>query len=92
MDPSSVVVEHENDDRAAAREVKRLIKQAAFFLVLWLFGIGSVIAVLNGVKARKVVLQSNGRIEGIVGAWVCIVIGLIEIATWIKFVATGSFD
>lgn len=67
----SIPIEHQAADWAGAREVRRLIKQAAFFLIMWLFGIG--------------------RIQGGVGAWVCIVLGLAEIAIWIKFVATGSF-
>jgi hypothetical protein len=75
----STRIEPQDQDRAAAREVKRLTKQAAFFLIFWLFGIGSLVAVLNGLKARKLVLRSNGRIQGIVGAWVCIIIGLLEL-------------
>jgi hypothetical protein len=76
-------------DRTAAREVRRLIKQAMFFLVLWLFGIGSLIAIRNGLKARKLIDASDGRIHGIVGAWVCILIGLVEVGIWINFIATG---
>jgi hypothetical protein len=87
----STRIEPQDQDRAAAREVKRLIKQATFFLIFWLFGIGSLVAVLNGLKARKLVLRSNGRIQGIVGAWVCVIIGLIQVGIWIKFLSTGSF-
>jgi uncharacterized RDD family membrane protein YckC len=87
----SAPIERENQDRAGAREVKRLIKQATLFLIFWLFGIGSIIAVLNGLKARKLIAASDGRIEGIVGAWVCITIGFVQMGIWIKFISTGSF-
>jgi len=76
-------------DRTAAREVRRLIKQATFFLVLWLFGFGSLIAIRNGLKARTLIAASDGRIQGLVGAWVCILIGLVEVGIWINFIATG---
>jgi hypothetical protein len=87
----STPTDREDQDRAGAREVKRLIKQATFFLIFWLFGIGSLVAVFNGLKARKLVALSNGRIQGIVGAWVCIIIGLIQVGILIKFISTGSF-
>jgi hypothetical protein len=80
-----------DQDRVGALEVRRLTKQATFFLVLWLFGIGSVVAIVNGVRAHALIGSSDGRIKGSVAAWVCIVLGLAEIALAIKFVATGRF-
>ncbi len=79
----------ETQDRASAREVRRLTKQATFFLIFWLFGIGSLVAIFNGLKARKLIRASNDRIPGMVGAWVCISVGLLEIALALRFVFTG---
>jgi hypothetical protein len=57
--------------------VSKLLSHGFIFSVVWLGGIGSFLALLSGLKARKIINQSDGKIAGIKMAWWCIIVGAL---------------
>ena len=71
------------------RQVNAIVKSGIFFSILWLMGIGSVIALLRGLEARKIITQSRGRLRGLGGAWWCIVVGAFGVFIWAPIYLLG---
>lgn len=57
--------------------MSKLLSHGFIFSVVWLGGIGSFLALLSGLKARKIINQSDGEIAGIRMAWWCIIVGAL---------------
>jgi hypothetical protein len=56
-------------------KVSKILSRGFVFSIVWMGGIGSLIAFLSGLKARKIIRESNGVIHGMKMAWWCIIIG-----------------
>lgn len=52
-----------------------MLANGFMFSIVWLGGIGSFIALIKGLRAMKIILQSNGELTGINMAWWCIIVG-----------------
>ena len=52
------------------------------FSILWLMGIGSAIAVINGLRARGAILRSRGALTGMGRVWWCLIVGGIGLLVW----------
>jgi hypothetical protein len=57
--------------------VSKLLSRGFIFSVVWLGGIGSLLALLSGLRARKFINRSGGKIAGIRMAWWCIIVGAL---------------
>jgi hypothetical protein len=55
--------------------VSRMLADGFMFSIVWLAGIGSLIAFTKGLRAMKIIQQSNGELTGAVMAWWCIIVG-----------------
>jgi len=60
-------------------KVSKILSRGFIFSIVWLAGIGSLIAFISGLQARKIINQSNGEIDGIKMAWWCIIVGAFGI-------------
>jgi hypothetical protein len=49
---------------------------------VWLMGIGSVIAILQGAKARRLIVRSGGELAGIGKVCWCFVVGGLGVLFW----------
>ncbi|MDQ6787855.1 MAG: hypothetical protein M3033_13695 [Acidobacteriota bacterium] len=58
-------------------KVSKILSRGFVFSIVWLAGIGSLIAFVSGVKARKIINQSDSKIVGIKMAWWCIIVGAL---------------
>jgi hypothetical protein len=58
-------------------KVSKILSRGFVFSIVWMGGIGSLIAFVYGLKARKVISDSNGVIHGMKMAWWCIIIGAV---------------
>jgi hypothetical protein len=58
-------------------KVSKLLSHGFVFSLVWIGGIGSFIAFIYGLKARKIINQSNDGIVGIRMAWWCIIVGAV---------------
>lgn len=67
-------------------EIDRTLKWGFFFSIMWLAGIGALIAVINGNKALKSINSSNGLLCGIERAKWCIWIGWVGLAMWVPLI------
>jgi hypothetical protein len=43
-----------------------------------LYGVGSFIAFILGLRGRRIIQQSNGQVGGRIMAWWCIIVGALE--------------
>lgn len=60
-------------------EVNRLVQRGIIFGVIWIMGIGSIIAVTSGIQALKLINTSGYSIEGKSKAVRSILIGITGI-------------
>ncbi|MEP6574255.1 MAG: hypothetical protein ABJD11_16255 [Gemmatimonadota bacterium] len=73
-------------------ELTTALKRGLLFSILWLMGIGSAIAVYNGLKARRIVNASDGRRHGGFTMWWCLVVGALGILIWAPVVLVGIYN
>lgn len=57
--------------------VSKILSVGFAFSLVWLAGIGSLIALLLGVKALRLINSSNREIAGSKMAWWCIIVGAV---------------
>lgn len=84
-----------SDSRSAGldqRYVDRILRQGIVFSLLWLMGVGSVIAVTNGLRAHRLITSSKGYLAGMRRAWCCLIVGGIGLTIWIPVVGIGIVD
>lgn len=60
-------------------KVSKILSRGFVFSIVWLAGLGSFIAFVSGLQARKIINQSGGKIAGIKSAWWCIIVGALGI-------------
>jgi hypothetical protein len=58
-------------------KVSKLLSHGFVFSIVWIGGIGSLIAFISGLKARRIIHQSNDELAGIKMAWWCIIVGAL---------------
>jgi hypothetical protein len=59
-------------------KTSRMLSLGFTLSIVWLLGVGSLIAVILGLKGRRIVKQSDGKIRGLKMAWWCIIVGSLE--------------
>lgn len=58
-------------------KVSKILSRGFVFSIVWLGGIGSLIAFISGLQAMRIIDKSKGQIGGIKMAWWCIIVGLL---------------
>lgn len=56
-------------------KVSKLLSRGFIFSIVWLAGFGSLVAFISGLRALKIIKNSNGEIAGRKMAWWCIISG-----------------
>ncbi len=59
--------------------VSKMLGYGFAFSLIWLGGIGSLVAFVVGLRARKIIRESGGGIYGMRLAWWCIAAGALGI-------------
>lgn len=77
-----------NDVQKLEQQVKvsRMLANGFAFSLVALGGIGSLFALIIGLRAWKIIKQSKGEISGIVMAWWCIIVGALGVLTIPPFI------
>jgi hypothetical protein len=70
-------------------QVDQSLKWGIIFSIIWLAGIGSFIALIKGLKARKAIAQSEGVLVGAGRAWWCIIAGGLGFVFWLPVIVAG---
>jgi hypothetical protein len=63
-------------------KVNAMLRRGILFSIFWLMGAGSLIAIIQGIKALRIIRQSNGQIMGTGKVWWCFVVGGIGLLFW----------
>jgi hypothetical protein len=58
-------------------KVSRMLADGFIFSIVWLGGIGSLIALIKGLQALRIIRQSNNEITGVSMALWCIITGAL---------------
>ena len=58
-------------------KVSKILSRGFVFSIVWLGGIGSLIAFISGLYAMRIIDKSKEQIGGIKMAWWCMIAGLI---------------
>ncbi len=71
--------------------VNDLLRWGVVFSIVWLMGVGSLIAVICGVRAKHLIQQSGltvgkGRVQ-----W-CVVVGVLGLLVWVPMVVIGVIN
>jgi hypothetical protein len=66
--------------------VSKMLGYGFAFSIVWAGGVGSLIALVIGLRARKLIRQADGEIAGIRMAWWCIVAGTLGLVTLAPYV------
>ena len=59
-----------------------MLRRGIIFSIFWLMGVGSLIAVIQAIKARKIIRRSNGEIRGSGKVMWCFIVGGAGLLFW----------
>jgi len=59
-----------------------MLRRGIVFSLFWLMGVGSLIAIVQAIKARKIIQQSNGEIRGSGKVMWCFIVGGAGLLFW----------
>lgn len=65
------------DELSLQVKVSKMLGMGFVLSIASLYGVGSLIALILGWRARQIILMQNGRINGLLLAWWCIVAGAL---------------
>ncbi|HKC63897.1 MAG TPA: hypothetical protein VKB86_09680 [Pyrinomonadaceae bacterium] len=57
--------------------VSKTLADGFMFSIVWLGGIGSLVALIKGLRALRIIQRSNGELTGKGMAWWCIIAGAL---------------
>lgn len=68
-----------DDDNELSVQVRlcKLLGVAFALSLMGLSGLGSLVALIQGLRARRIIKQHQGRLGGAILAWWCIVVGAL---------------
>ena len=59
-----------------------MLRRGIVFSIFWLMGVGSLIAIVQAIKARKIIQRSNGEIRGSGKVMWCFIVGGAGLLFW----------
>ena len=71
----------------AQRRVDELLRWGVVFSIFWLMGVGSLIAIVCGIRAKRIVETAGARVPGRV-QW-CLIVGGHGLAIWVPVIVIG---
>ena len=63
-------------------QVDAMLRRGIIFSIFWLMGVGSLIAIIQAMKARDIIRQSNGEIRGSGKVIWCFIVGGAGLLFW----------
>ncbi len=74
------------------REINAVLKRGIVFSIVWLAGFGSLIAIMSGLKAKRLIAESKGAAFGIGRVRWCLIVGSIGLAIWIPVIVIAVIN
>jgi hypothetical protein len=59
----------------AQRQIDAVLRRRTIFSIVWLAGIGSVIAIFCGLRAKRLIAQFGAEASGTGRVWWCLIVG-----------------
>jgi hypothetical protein len=86
--------EYEEDEEYDERQVQvdRIVRWGLVFAIFWLAGIGSIIALVSGIRARRMIAASGGELVGNGRALACILAGAAGVIIWLPILLIGFLN
>lgn len=72
------------------RKIDKFLVWGIVFSLFWIWGIGSFVALIMGLKAREVILESNGTCRGSIRVWWCLLFGGVGVV-WTTAVVVMAY-
>ena len=63
-------------------QVNSMLRRGILFSIFWLIGIGSLISIIQGIKALRIIRESNGEIKGMGKVLWCFIVGGSGLLFW----------
>jgi len=63
-------------------QVDAMLRRGIIFSIFWLMGVGSLIAIIQAMKARRIIRQSDGEIRGSGKVVWCFIVGGAGLVFW----------
>jgi hypothetical protein len=73
-------------------QIDRSLKWGIVFSIFWLVGLGSLYALVQGLRARKAIARSEGILVGTGKAWWCIIAGGFGVLWWFPIFVMGIIN
>ena len=71
------------------RQIDAVLRRGIIFSIIWLAGIGSIIAIFSGLKAKKLIAQLGVEASGMGRVWWCLIVGGGGLLVWASFIIMG---
>jgi hypothetical protein len=82
---------NERTRKVAQRKVRSLLGIGIFFSAFWIAGIGSIISILLGLKARNIITRTKMNINGMGGVYWCLTVGWLGLIISLLIIITITF-
>src|SRR5262245_62517114 len=66
----------------AQRRIDAVLRRGIVFSLVWLAGIGSLIAILSGLKAKRLMARLGPEASGTGRVWWCLIVGGVGLLIW----------
>ncbi|MEO8211295.1 MAG: hypothetical protein ABI840_12115 [bacterium] len=71
------------DRESSQIEFNRLVNRGVILGLVWILGVGSVIALISGFQAKKILKEADYKIEGKEKIKRCFIIGIGGLLVWV---------
>jgi hypothetical protein len=76
-------------DYVVQERINSMLRRGVVFSIIWLLGVGSLLAVVIGIRALRIIVRSDGEIEGTGKALWCVIVGGLGLLFWVFVIAMG---
>jgi hypothetical protein len=77
---------------AQQRRVDDILRLGIIFSIVWVMGLGSLLAVIAGLRARRLIRKSGGQLVGTNRVRWCLIVGGLGLLWWLPGICIMLFQ